>query len=65
MAPLLLLLLLSRLCSKARRGLGAAVIKGSIAIKGKEREGLEHRVGRLGACRMSLRRLSIAKSDDR
>ncbi len=37
-APLLLLLLLSRLCSKVPRGTGAAVMRGSMAVREKERE---------------------------
>ena len=45
-ARLLLLLLLSRLCSNAPCGMGAAVIIGSMAVREKERErreGLEYR----------------------
>ena len=46
-APLLLLLLLSRLCSNAPCGTGAGVIIGSMAVRERERErreGLEYRV---------------------
>ena len=59
----MLLLLLSRLCRKAPRRTGAAVIIGSMAVR--EWEGLENNApASFVPCRTSLRRLSIASNND-
>ena len=60
---MVLLLLLSRLCSNAPRRTGAAVIIGSMVVR--ERERLEyHAPASLVPCRTSLRRLSIASNNE-